>query len=114
MVAFAENEIPMGGSRYNADAEAQNYYVRNRYYLPTLGRWLTRDPIGYQGGINLYEYAQSSPVGNVDGEGLHADYSKPQLGLYRPQGTFTIHMSIQGEGRLLRFRYVGVLRRLVG
>ncbi len=70
MVAFAENKIPTGGSRCNADAETQNYYVRNRYYLPTLGRWLTRDPIGYQGGINLYEYVQSSPVANVDAEGL--------------------------------------------
>ncbi len=70
MVALAENKILKSGGRYNADAETQNYYVRNRYYLPTLGRWLTRDPIGYQGGINLYEYVQSSPVGNVDGEGL--------------------------------------------
>ena len=29
----------------------------------------TRDPIGYSGGINLYEYVASSPVGNVDGAG---------------------------------------------
>ncbi len=43
MVAFAENEIPMGGSGYNADAETQNYYVRNGYYLPTLGRTPIRD-----------------------------------------------------------------------
>ncbi len=70
MVAFAENKILAGGGGYNADAETQNYYVRNRYYLPTLGRWLTRDPIGYQGGINLYAYVQSSPVGNVDAAGL--------------------------------------------
>ncbi len=70
MVAFAENEILRGGSGYNADAETQNYYVRNRYYAAHLGRWLTRDPIGYQGGINLYDYVQSSPVGNVDAEGL--------------------------------------------
>ncbi len=70
MVALAENKILKSGGRCNADAETQNYYVRNRYYLPTLGRWLTRDPIGYQGGINLYAYVQSSPVGNVDGEGL--------------------------------------------
>ncbi len=69
MVAFAENKILKSGGRCNADADTQNYYVRNRYYLPTLGRWLTRDPIGYQGGINLYEYVQSSPVGNVDAEG---------------------------------------------
>ncbi len=70
MVAFAENKIPKGGSGYNADAETQNYYVRNRYYAAHLGRWLTRDPIGYQGGVNLYEYVQSSPVANVDAEGM--------------------------------------------
>ena len=66
--SYGANDIIYCGYRY--DAETQNYYVRNRYYLPTLGRWLTRDPIGYQGGINLYEYVQSSPVGNVDAAGL--------------------------------------------
>ncbi len=70
MVALAENKILKGGGGYNADAETQNYYVRNGYYAAHLGRWLTRDPIGYQGGINLYEYVQSSPVANVDPEGL--------------------------------------------
>ncbi len=66
--SYGANDIIYCGYRY--DAETQNYYVRNRYYLPTLGRWLTRDPIGYQGGINLYEYVQSNPVGNVDAEGM--------------------------------------------
>ena len=70
MVAIAENKILRGGGNYYADAVTQNYYVRNRDYAAHLGRWLTRDPIGYQGGINLYEYVQSSPVGNVDGAGL--------------------------------------------
>ena len=55
---------------YRYDAETENYYVRNRYYSPTLGRWLTRDPIGHWGGINLYGYANSSPVGNVDAGGV--------------------------------------------
>jgi RHS repeat-associated protein len=54
---------------YRYDAETDNYYVRNRYYSPVLGRWLTRDPIGYRGGINLYGYVDSSPVGNVDPSG---------------------------------------------
>ena len=30
----------------------------------------TRDPIGYRGGINLYGYVNSSPVGNVDAKGM--------------------------------------------
>ena len=58
---------------YRYDAETENYYVRNRYYSPTLGRWLTRDPIGYRGGINLYGYANSSPVGKNDSTGLAAE-----------------------------------------
>jgi hypothetical protein len=36
----------------------------------TLGRWLTRDPFGYSGGINLYGYVDSSPVGRFDQFGL--------------------------------------------
>ena len=65
--SYGANDIIYCGYRY--DAETENYYVRNRYYSPTLGRWLTRDPIGYRGGINLYGYVDSSPVGNVDAEG---------------------------------------------
>ena len=42
-----------------------------RIYDPTLGRWLQRDPIEYEGGsINLYEYVQSNPNGSVDPLGL--------------------------------------------
>jgi RHS repeat-associated protein len=51
---------------YRYDAETDNYYVRNRYYSPILGRWLTRDPIGYQGGKNLYEYCGGRPVTAID------------------------------------------------
>ena len=65
---YGANEIIYCGYRY--DAEPENYYARNRYHAPHLGRWLTRDPIGYQGGINLYAYVASSPVGNVDAAGL--------------------------------------------
>ncbi len=40
-----------------------------RYYDPTRGRWLTRDPIGYGGGLNLYGYCGADPVGGVDATG---------------------------------------------
>ncbi len=65
---FGANDIIYCGYRY--DPETENYYVRNRYYSPVLGRWLTRDPIGYAGGINLYEYVASMPAGNVGPRGL--------------------------------------------
>ncbi len=66
---YGANGVIYCGYRY--DAETENYYVRNRYYSPTLGRWVTRDPIGYEGGINLYGYVESSPVGALDKYGLN-------------------------------------------
>ena len=54
---------------YRFDPESQLYYVRNRTYNPALGRWIQRDPIGYAGGINLYGYVESAPVGSVDAWG---------------------------------------------
>ncbi len=64
---FGANEIIFCG--YRLDPEAENYYVRNRFYSPTLGRWLTRDPIGYAGGINLYEYVGGGAVSALDPDG---------------------------------------------
>ena len=72
--------------------------MRNRYYVPTLGRWLTRDPIGYQGGIDLYEYVQSSPVGNVDAAGL-AGWGAPPWGtMYTPPPTSVSDANLYGTG----------------
>jgi len=39
-----------------SDATNQMYFYRARYYSPTPGRFISRDPIGYAGGMNLYEY----------------------------------------------------------
>ena len=33
-------------------------------------RWLTRDPAGYDGGINLYAYCDGNPVMGIDPSGL--------------------------------------------
>ena len=62
------NEIIYCG--YRLDSESQLYYVRNRTYNAVLGRWIQRDPIGYDGGINLYQVVGSGPVGAVDPNGL--------------------------------------------
>ena len=43
--------------------------MTHRYYDPYFGRFLTRDPISYNGGINLYGYTANDPVNFVDPRG---------------------------------------------
>jgi RHS repeat-associated protein len=52
------------------DDSLEWYYYGFRYYSPELGRWPSRDPIWEQGGLNLYGFAQNSPLNYVDTHGL--------------------------------------------
>jgi len=51
-------------------AELGLYYYKARIYSPTLGRFLQTDPVGYDGGINLYGYVANDPVNRTDPTGL--------------------------------------------
>ncbi|HBD3512950.1 TPA: RHS repeat protein, partial [Escherichia coli] len=51
------------------DEESGLYYNRNRYYNPSLGRYITQDPIGLAGGWSLYAYPLN-PVNGIDPLGL--------------------------------------------
>jgi len=52
------------------DEETGLLYYGYRYYDPSTGRWLSRDPIWERGGINLYGFVNNDPVGGVDYFGL--------------------------------------------
>lgn len=41
-------------------------------YDPTIGRWLSRDPIAEEGGLNLYRYVDNDPARRIDRLGLQA------------------------------------------
>lgn len=55
------------------DAETGLYFMRARYYDPAVGRFISEDPIGIGGGMNLYAYAGSDPVNGRDPFGLDPD-----------------------------------------
>ena len=46
------------------------HYNWHRYYDPRTGRYITPDPAGQQGGINLYLYVENNPINFVDANGL--------------------------------------------
>lgn len=46
-------------------------YYRARYYHPRLQRFISEDPIGFDGGdVNLYSYTEGNPANFVDPDGL--------------------------------------------
>ncbi len=52
------------------DKESGLYFYRARYYDARLGRFVSADPIGLAGGINLYAYVGNNPIVFYDPMGL--------------------------------------------
>ncbi len=55
---------------YYTDVETGLDLLTQRYYDTTAGRFVTRDPIGYKGGVNLYGFTGNNPVNDIDPSGL--------------------------------------------
>ncbi|KAK5048332.1 hypothetical protein LTR84_006002 [Exophiala bonariae] len=56
-------------ARYLRDAETGLDLCGDRYYAPWIGRWLSPDPIGSSGGVNLFCYSYNDPVNFKDPTG---------------------------------------------
>lgn len=69
-----ENEIsqPLFFQGQYRDDETGLNYNHHRYYDPHLGAYISQDPIGLRGGVNLYSYAHQSPRQEIDPLGLFA------------------------------------------
>ncbi len=78
--ARSSAEVSLKRYRYTGkerDEENGFYYHGARYYVCWLGRWVSCDPIGLRGGLNLYSYGADSPVLFVDPSGNEPKKPKP-------------------------------------
>jgi RHS repeat-associated protein len=67
------------------DWETGLYQYNHRYYSPKLGRFISRDPIAENGGLNLYAYCGNDPIGCVDylGQGIFSFFKKIDRAMHK-------------------------------
>ena len=81
--AFGDRTITTTGTSTNRlkytgreqDPDTGLYYYRARYYDPSIGRFISEDPLGFQAGINFYSYVKNDPVDGNDPSGEDTQYS---------------------------------------
>lgn len=54
------------------DSELDVYCYGRRYYSPSSGRWLSRDPIEESGGLNVYAFVENDGINRFDALGLRS------------------------------------------
>ena len=67
-----QNRFRFQGREYSHASGLYNF--RLRWYDPATGRWLSKDPIGISGGLNLYVFCGNDPVNYVDPMGLEEEW----------------------------------------
>ncbi|MBW2647104.1 MAG: RHS domain-containing protein, partial [Deltaproteobacteria bacterium] len=82
------------------DEETGLHYNGNRYYDPDTGRYLRTDPLGLEGGLNLYVYALNNPLMFTDPDGFMARAGLNASTDFYNQHSNTIDSSLQVVGGL--------------
>jgi RHS repeat-associated protein len=89
------------------DQETGLHYNYHRYYDPATGRYLTADPIGLAGGINLFAYVGGNPVNLVDPYGLEVfGINFGGSAFYGPGGGASTAILIESNGKTNRIGLV--------
>ncbi|MBL8871283.1 MAG: RHS repeat-associated core domain-containing protein [Planctomycetaceae bacterium] len=64
-----EHRFAFTGREWDEEIDLQ--YNRARYYAPQMGRWISKDPLGFDAGdMNLYRYVGNGPTDASDPSGL--------------------------------------------
>jgi RHS repeat-associated protein len=92
--------------QYGVMAEPNGlYYMRARYYDPSVGRFISEDPLGFGGGdVNLFAYTRNNPANRIDPLGLSdvgiTSYEGRQFYWMQPRGLWyspeTDQLSLDG------------------
>ncbi|WP_185206331.1 DUF4123 domain-containing protein [Sphingomonas sp. NBWT7] len=69
-VAALAQPLRMPGQYCDDEFGLALHYNRFRFYDPAIGRYISPDPIGIAGGLNLYGYVGNDPVNRADPLGL--------------------------------------------
>ncbi|MBA3957242.1 MAG: hypothetical protein H0X51_02445 [Parachlamydiaceae bacterium] len=97
---------PWRFSSKRKDEETGFVYFGRRYYDPEMCRWVTPDPIGFDGGPNLYAYVLNNPLTHIDLYGLWAKARQARIRENRANGGWdpldTVRDSFKAVGRCTR------------
>ncbi|MCW3059473.1 MAG: tRNA3(Ser)-specific nuclease WapA, partial [Capsulimonas sp.] len=100
----ARDPVGFGGQYgYYTDRETGLLCLTHRYYDPGTGRFVNRDPIGYDGGVNLYGFAGGNPVNNADPSGFapsDAELEKRRQAFWDETGHFRHKEPEDDDGNL--------------
>lgn len=106
---------PIRFSTKYRDNETGLYYYGYRYYSPDMGRWISRDPLEEQGGLNLYGFVNNDPVNKWDLWGMKNyklgddDPKIPETQLDDGSGEWRRHplpSELEGIYDFLRWKYI--------
>jgi RHS repeat-associated protein len=88
---------PLRFSTKYTDDQTGLLYYGYRYYNPTPGRWLSRDPLEERGGRNLCVFAGNDPLDYIDTDGRFTGSKCPKCGEWY-QGCHTCPPPIDCSG----------------
>jgi RHS repeat-associated protein len=82
------------GGLYDPDTGLVRFGARD--YDPEVGRWTAKDPVRFEGGVNLYEYGASDPVNRVDPTGRNPAWALPALWAFGGGGAGALGAAVVG------------------